>query len=200
MSLRATSLSFGYDAAHPVLSGISLDLAPGEIVALQAPSGAGKSTLGRILAGHLQPQAGHVSLDDKPLPHSGFHPVQLIQQTSDFALDPRWRLGRSLTEAYSPDDALCRTFGISPNWLRRFPHEVSGGQLQRIAIVRALAPGLRYLVADEITGMLDPISQAEIWRALIAIAQARSIGILAITHDAALARAIASRIVTLAAT
>lgn len=197
MSLCAQSIGFRYGRAAPVLDDVSIALEPGEIVALQGRSGRGKSTLGRILAGYLAPQSGRVLIDGVVAPACGFHPVQMIQQSAELAVNPRWSVARILGEAHAPDSEACAAFGIKTDWLRRMPHELSAGQLQRIAIVRTLAPGLRYLVADEITSMLDPISQADIWRALAWAATQRRIGILAITHDAALAQVIARRVVTL---
>jgi len=165
-----------------LLDGVSLTLAPGQVVGLAGPSGAGKTTLGRLLAGHLAPERGTVRLDGAPLPARGFCPVQLLPQTAELAVNPRWRIGRILEEAYTPGAAARRAFGIQDAWLRRYPHELSGGELQRVVILRSLAPGLRYLVADEISAMLDPLTQAALWRRLLE----QGLGILAISHNAAL--------------
>jgi ABC-type dipeptide/oligopeptide/nickel transport system ATPase subunit len=197
MSLRAEAISFGYGREPRVLDNVSLDVRPGEIVALQGRSGRGKSTLGRLLAGYLSPQSGSVRVDGAMVSSRGFHPVQLIHQSAELAVNPRWSVERILCEAHAPDDVTCAAFGVAPEWRRRMPHELSAGQLQRISIVRTLSPQLRYLVADEITSMLDPISQAEIWRGLTWLAEGRRIGILAITHDASLAAAIAGRVISL---
>ena len=83
------------------------------------------------------------------------------------------------------------------DWFDRYPHELSGGELQRIAIVRALDERVRFLVADEISGMLDAITQAEIWRALLDLVAQRGIGMLVVTHDEHLARRLAARRVEL---
>jgi ABC-type dipeptide/oligopeptide/nickel transport system ATPase subunit len=185
--LEARDLVFGHGRRAPlVLDGVGLTIRPGEILGLSGPSGCGKTTLGRLLAGHLRPHSGSVHADGSPLPASGFRPVQLLPQTPLLAMNPRWRIGRILTEAWKPSEADRAGFGISADWLDRYPHELSGGQLQRVSILRSLAPGTRYLVADEITGALDAIGQAEIWTLLQAVTRQRAIGVLAISHDRAL--------------
>jgi peptide/nickel transport system ATP-binding protein len=80
----------------------------------------------------------------------------------------------------------------------RFPHEVSGGEAQRVNLARALASGPRFLVADEISASLDPISQAQVWRLLLAAVRTRDIGVLAISHDRPLLDVVADRVVDLA--
>ncbi|MDJ0387966.1 ATP-binding cassette domain-containing protein [Roseomonas sp. E05] len=171
-----------------LLAGLSLALPPGQVVGLAGPSGAGKSTLGRLLAGHLAPARGTVRLDGAPLPAHGFCPVQLLPQAAELAVNPRWRVGRILEEAYTPGPAARRAFGIEDSWLRRYPHELSGGELQRVVILRSLAPGLRYLVADEISAMLDPLAQAALWHRLREYMAGQGLGILAISHNTALLR------------
>ena len=134
------------------------------------------------------PERGTVRLDGVPLPARGFCPVQLLPQTAELAVNPRWRIGRILEEAYTPGAAARRAFGIQDTWLRRYPHELSGGELQRVVILRSLAPGLRYLVADEISAMLDPLTQAALWPHLLG----QGLGILVISHNAALLKRLAT--------
>jgi peptide/nickel transport system ATP-binding protein len=196
--LEARNVSFGHPGADPILRNVSLAIEPGEVLGLDGPSGVGKSTLGRLLAGLLEPEAGAVRLDGKALPRAGFCPVQMLFQSPELAVNSRWTAGRILREAFEPDPSLLDAFGIRPAWLERFPHELSGGELQRIATVRALAPPLRFLVADEITASLDPLTQAEIWRALLALAAERRLGLLVIGHDAPLLARVATRRVRLA--
>ncbi|MDT9091158.1 ATP-binding cassette domain-containing protein, partial [Escherichia coli] len=85
-----------------MLRGISLRLAAGEWVGLSGASGSGKSTLGQVLAGHLAPQRGSLRLDGAALPLRGLHPVQWLPQMPELAVNPRWRIGRALSEAWSP--------------------------------------------------------------------------------------------------
>ena len=180
-----------------VLNGASFNLAEGETVGIMGPSGCGKSTLARILTGHFPLQNGSILLDGKPLPTQGVHPLQLVMQHAELALNPRWRVGQSLREGWQPDDETIARFGIRPEWLERYPHELSGGENQRIAIVRALIPGIRGLVADELTTMHDPITQVQIWRNLQATLRERKVAMIAISHDEALLKALNARVLRL---
>lgn len=253
MSLQARDITFAYDGAQPLYQGLSLDVEPGERVALAAPSGAGKTTLCRILAGYVEPQAGRVLVDGAPLVPLArrrgavartSQPVQLLAQHPEQAFDPRLRVGKSLREgvaglpgavraeaeaalaAYAgagagrpgdsdgacgpagpagpaaaaaarPCTALLERFGVRSAWLTRFPHELSGGELMRCAMVRALLARPRYLIADESTAMLDALTQAQLWRALIAEADARGLGLVLVSHAPALVSRVATRVVEL---
>ncbi len=194
--LKAEHLSFRY-ARHSrwVFRDVSLELHPGEIIGLSGPSGSGKTTLGKVLAGYLQPVEGSVSLDGAPLPGSGYCPVQLIFQHPELAINPRWRMKQVLEEGFSPSPALLHALGVEPGWLTRWPHELSGGELQRFAMARALGPGTRYLIADEITTMLDANTQAQLWQVIIRHTKERSLGVLVISHDALLLRRVCGRVI-----
>lgn len=96
------------------------------------------------------------------------------------------------------DTGLLERFGIREAWLDRFPHELSGGELMRFCIVRALIAEPRYLVCDEMTAMLDAVTQAELWREVIAIASERSMGIVLVSHSPALVDRVATRAFSLA--
>ena len=76
--------------------------------------------------------------------------------------------------------------GIRSSWLERYPMELSGGELQRICVARALGPKLRFLLCDEASAMLDVITQAQLWRFLLDQAERRSLGLLIVSHDAKL--------------
>ena len=198
MQLRAENISFRYNSKSPwILKNVDLTIDTGERVALTGPSGYGKSTLSRILAGYLEPTEGRVLLDGKPLPARGYSPVQLIYQHPEQAVNPRWKMERTLKECWEPDEQLLRAMGIESEWLKRWPSELSGGELQRFCIARVLGPQTRFLVCDEITTMLDVITQAQIWELLLERARERDLGMAVVTHNMALAERVCSRIVSL---
>lgn len=197
--LEARNLAAAFNG-HIIFQNLNLAVEPGERVQVAAPSGAGKTTLARILAGYDRPRAGEVLIDGVPLPRRGVCPVQLIGQHPERAVDPRRRMAAMLAEAPADEEELVHlrtAFGIQDRWLSRFPHELSGGELQRFCIVRALAANPRYLIADEISTMLDALTQVQIWQVLLAEAEARGLGLVFTTHSAALAERIATRIVEL---
>ena len=182
--LEARDLCFSYRKGHPILKEVSLALHQGQVRGISGPSGGGKSTLGRLLAGYLVPDSGAVLLDGASL-GQGWCPVQYVHQNALASVDPRWRIGRIVEEGWEPDEEAREAAGVSRHWYDRYPHEVSGGELQRVALLRALSPQTRYLVADELTAMLDPVTQAGIWRFLLG-RRDQGLGILAISHDRAL--------------
>ena len=195
MLLEARDVKFGYKKATFVLNGVNLSVDEGESIALVGPSGCGKSTLSQILAGYLKPWSGEVLLDGAPLPRKGFCPVQLIYQHPEKALNPRWKLRNTLTEAWTPDAGFLDEMGISPQWLERYPTELSSGELQRFCIARALAPQTHFIIADEMSTMLDVITQAQIWELMLSQVKRRGLGLLAVTHSPELAERISTRIV-----
>ena len=199
MALEAKNVSFRYEPRLPwVLQTVSLKLERGARTALFAPSGYGKTTLAMLLAGYLQPTAGEVLLDGAPLPKTGVCPVQLICQHPEKAINPRWRLARVLEESGALSDPVLDAFGIERAWLTRYPRELSGGELQRFCVARALMSGAQYLICDEISTMLDVITQAQIWNTVLAEVEKRNMAILAVTHNRNLAERIADEIVDLA--
>jgi peptide/nickel transport system ATP-binding protein len=200
MCLEGKSLSFGYKRSQLLLEVMDITVQAGERVALVGPSGCGKSTLTMILAGYLKPLSGAVLLDGKPLPLKGYCPVQLIYQHPEQAVNPRWKLGDTLAEAWEPSKTFLSEMGINPEWLNRYPTELSGGELQRICIARAFAPQTRFIIADEISTMLDMITQAQIWDLILKTISKRHIGLLAVTHSMELAERICTRIVSFATT
>ena len=200
-ALEAWHLMFSYPGVPPLYEGLSLSVRPGERVALCAPSGAGKTTLCRLLAGYLQPSGGEVVVDGESLArfaraHAPL-PVQLIWQHPEQAFDPRMRMARSLAEAGDPDGERGRMlrdrFGIRDEWLARLPHELSGGELMRFCLVRALLARPRYLICDESTAMLDAVTQAELWGVLLDILQDEQMGLIFVSHSPDLVERIATR-------
>lgn len=196
--LRAQGVDFGYGAGasgRRVLSQVDFSVREGEVVGLWGSSGCGKSTLAKLLAGHAKPAAGLVTWDGRPLPEKGARPVQIIFQHPERAINPRWRLGKTMREAWDPPQELVEAMGIEDAWLARYPNELSGGEQQRFCIIRALAPTTRILVCDEVSTMLDVVTQAQLWDVLMGQARARGMGMVVITHDGFLAARLCDRVV-----
>lgn len=198
MPLEARNIYFRYDRKQPwILEDCSVRVDRGECLAISAPSGYGKTTLAMLLSGYIKPVKGEILLDGKALPEKGVCPVQLIHQHPEKAINPRWRLKRVLEESGKIDADVLHAFGIEHEWLDRFPRELSGGELQRFCVARALMSGADYLICDEISTMLDVITQAQIWNVVLEEAKKRNIGLIAVTHNMHLAKKIATRIIDL---
>ena len=195
--LEARDITFGYSSDVPIYEGFSVAVEPGERVALVAPSGFGKTTLCRMLAGFELPQKGEVLCDGASLPKKGVCPVQLIGQHPELAVDPRLRMEKTLDEAGDVPPELLSALGIRDEWLSRFPHELSGGELQRFCIARAVATHPRYLIADEISTMLDALTQAQIWHFLLDWQAESGAGMVLVSHSPALLDHVATRVIDL---
>lgn len=195
MLLEAQGISYRYPHNPWLFQDFSLALQSGEIVGLVGPSGCGKSTLGRILAGYEQPHEGRVVIDGGPIVSSGYHAVQLVFQHPEKAVNSRWTMGRILKEGGEQDPDLLSSLGIEQQWLSRWPNELSGGELQRFCVARALGTNTRFLIADEMTTMLDAITQAQIWHAVLSFAKKRNMGVLVISHEWNLIKRICDRVI-----
>lgn len=198
MQLKAEHISFRYTDKSPwILKDVSFEIKEGERVGIVAPSGYGKSTLVKILAGYEKATSGQVLFDGKPLPKKGFCPIQMIYQHPELAVNPRWKMNKTLNECWQPDSGLLERMGIEKDWLTRWPTELSGGELQRFCIARVLSPETKFLLCDEITTMLDVITQAQIWELLLEISEIRNLGMLIITHNMALAKRVCTSVINL---
>nr|WP_027178249.1 ATP-binding cassette domain-containing protein [Maridesulfovibrio bastinii] len=185
--LEAKNLSFRYSKKHQRLfQNLDISIAPGERVGLPGPSGRGKSTLAKILAGYLKPDEGDITVDGKQIVHGSFNPVQILFQHPELAVNPRWKIKNILNEAGTPSADLLDSLKISSSWAERYPNELSGGELQRVCLARALDGRTGYLLCDEMTSMLDPLTQASIWKTVLETAAERNLGLLIISHDTAL--------------
>ena len=96
-----------------------------------------------------------------------------------------------------PNDELLREFGIQKSWFTRFPQELSGGELQRFSVLRSLNPKTQFLIADEMTTMLDAITQVQIITSVIDIVKKRKMGMLLVSHDIPLVEEICDEIIYL---
>lgn len=186
----------------PVLHGIDLDLAPGECLGVIGRSGSGKSTLVRVLLG-LQPGEGDIRWFGDALPRSAGagaralrRRVQYVPQDPLASLDPRWRVRRSLEEPLRAlrvgaddvergrlvDRALERV-GLEPHLAERRPRELSGGQVQRAVVARALAVGAEVLVADEPLSAVDRPRRARLMALWEDLRRDDGLALLLISHD-----------------
>lgn len=195
MQLEAKNISFGYSKSKKILDNLSICIPSGDRTALIGPSGCGKSTLAKILAGYIKPDCGEVLFEGKPLPSKTYCPVQLIYQHPEKSMNPRWKMHRTLNEAWRPEEEFIKRIGIEPEWMDRYPAELSGGEMQRFSIARALGPKTRFILADEITTMLDVITQAQIWELMLSVVRERNLGLFVVTHSEELAKQICNNIV-----
>lgn len=197
MQLEAKNIGFRYGNGPWLFQGVNLTIEPGEIVGLTGPSGRGKTTFCRILAGFEKPIEGNITVNGSPVALKGFHPVQLVFQHPEKAVNPRWKMEKILNEGWKPDQELLTLLGIEQEWLTRWPNELSGGELQRFCVARALGPNTRFLIADEMTTMLDAITQAQIWHAILEIAKKREMGIVVVSHEDKLIQRLCNRVIEL---
>ena len=198
MELKGSNISFKYPSAKEyILKDIDIQLDNTKITGLVGDSGSGKSTLCKILAGYINKYEGNVTLDGKELPLKEFCPVQLIYQHPEKVMNPKWKMSTVLEESWMPDDALLEDFGIQKSWMTRFPQELSGGELQRFSVLRALNPKTKFIIADEMTTMLDAITQVQILTSVIEIVKKRNMGMLLVSHDMPLVDTICDEVIYL---
>ncbi len=196
MRLEAKNLSFQYDNGNrKILNHLNLVLDGSERLGLTAPSGFGKTTCCKILAGYMKPDQGNVLLDGVPLAsYKGYCPVQMVWQHPELSVNPRLRMREVLKEGDKLEQRIVDGLGIEKNWLDRYPGELSGGELQRFCIARALGERTKFLLADEISTMLDLITQSQIWNFLIEETEKREIGLLVVSHSEELLKRVCTRI------
>lgn len=193
-----------------LLHNVSLEIKAGEAVALMGGSGSGKSTLARILLRLLPCDCGKIYFQGQDITKvtgkdlSVFRRnVQFISQRPESFLDPRQTLGSSLREAFTVFNLLydeekikemLDLVKLNAELLQRYPHQVSGGEIQRICLVRALLLEPKLLILDEPTSMLDISVQAQILHLLRDIRQEKQLAYLFITHDKQLAKWLCDRV------
>lgn len=199
------------------LKGVSFHIAPGESVGLVGESGSGKSTLGRCVVGLETPTTGKIKIDGIDAHNfEALQPddraylrrtVQMVFQDPYSTLNPRHSVGKTLAESlrvgqFSGDmnvtiARLLTEVGLTADYAKRRPAQLSGGERQRIAIARALAVSPRLLVCDEPVSALDVSVQAQMLNLFKDLKAARGLSFLFITHDLAVVRQIADRILVL---
>ncbi|MTE15673.1 dipeptide ABC transporter ATP-binding protein [Nocardia aurantiaca] len=202
---------------HIALDGVSLEVRAGAAVGIVGESGSGKTTLARQIVGLDRPDSGTIEYDGQPLDaldrtqtRSWRRAVQYVFQDPFGALDPRVSVGRSIAEPLELNGvdlrgesvpsrvrALLEEVELPPVYADRLPHELSGGQLQRVVIARALANDPALIVADEPVSALDLAVQARILRLLERLRRERGLTLLLISHDLAVVRFLCDELVVM---
>lgn len=196
MQIKLENICYRYKKNMPwILKNLNFKIDSNERVALVGSSGSGKSTLSKIISGYIKPSKGKILLGDSELDSKGYCPIQMIYQHPENAVNPRWKMGKILNEGWDVSKDIIKKMGIEESWFNRWPGELSGGELQRFCIARALGPKTKFLICDEISTMLDVITQAQIWNVLLGISKKNNIGMLIVTHNIELAKRVSDRIV-----
>jgi ABC-type glutathione transport system ATPase component len=201
--LRKTYASSGKVA----LDGVDLVVREGQTVGLVGESGSGKTTLAKCVLGLVEPDAGHVSLEGHDLLSASGRTrrrlqgrVQLVPQHPDASFNPRMRISDSIafglrdlprSERGARVAEVIDAVGLRPEFADRYPHQLSGGQAQRLAIARALAPRPSLIVCDEAVSALDKSVQAQVLNLLSGLQQATGVALLFVSHDLAVVEHVA---------
>ena len=203
------------DSTKRALHGVSLEVRPGEVVALVGASGSGKTTMGRAIAGLLRPTSGEIAFRGAPVWGGG--PVsrdyrlncQMVFQDPYSSLDPRMTVAQLVGEAFRQVTGLTASdkkvrigevldeVGLGSGFSDRYPHELSGGQRQRVAIARAVARRPRFIIADEPVSALDVTVRAQILDLFADLQQRHGFSCLFISHDLSVVEQVADRVVVL---
>lgn len=211
ISVSGVSFSFRSAMARRVTDAVvdvSLTVREGSILSIVGESGCGKSTVLRLIAGLIKPDRGTIRIRDQVIaPQRQYHRhdrlqharlVQIVSQHPEMAFDPRQTIESAVKEVLqlhgSHDPAqhtieLFGTAGLHPELHSRYPHELSGGQIQRASIARALATDPEVLLLDEPTSMLDASVQARVIDLLQKVRKQSRVTMVLVTHDIELARA-----------
>ncbi len=196
---------------------VSFDVRPGEVMSLIGESGSGKSTIGRMILRLVSPTTGTISLDGEDIAalhrrklKEYYRWVQGVFQDPFSSYNPIFKVDRvfsMIRSEFFPEldgrgwtaklDASLEAVSLTPDdVLGKYPHQLSGGQLQRLLVARALLLDIRYLVADEIISMLDASTRIDVLNLLADLKQ-RGLGIVFITHDLSLGNYISDTTVIL---
>jgi len=195
------------------VDGVSLRVRPGEVVGLVGESGCGKSTLGRLILRLIEPSDGRIAIDGHDVTGASvaaLRPVrrlaQMVFQNPDSSLNPRQTIGQIVrrplelfgiargAEAQAKVAELLGMVRLAPEYAQRYPHQLSGGEKQRVSIARALATSPKFIVLDEATSALDVSVQAAILNLLADLRDRLGVAYLLISHDLSVIAHLADRV------
>ncbi|MEL7262700.1 MAG: ABC transporter ATP-binding protein [Pseudomonadota bacterium] len=212
--LRVENITARYKGTgFDVLHNVSVEVSPGQTLAVVGESGSGKSTLARVITGLLPPRAGSITFAGRTLtpdqpsrPREDLRELQMIYQMADTAMNPRQTVGTIIgrplefyfglkgAEKQRRIQELLDEIELGTGFQDRYPAELSGGQKQRVCIARALAAKPKLIICDEVTSALDPLVADGILKLLLELQKVEDVAYLFITHDLATVKAIADSI------
>ncbi len=198
------------DASLQALKDVSLQLNKGEILGIVGESGSGKSTLLKLISGLEASDSGEIKLRGKALSpkrtKEDYRAMQMIFQDAVASFHPRRTIEASIREAVRnlcgketklDKEELSHMVGLTPELMERRPGQLSGGQCQRFAIARAVAPKPEILLCDEITSALDVSTQAQILRLLSDICHDTGTAAIFVSHDLAVVSCLCDRVIVM---
>jgi len=206
---------FSRGTAKRALKGISLNVHPGEVVAVVGGSGSGKTTLGRAIAGLLRPTSGQILFDGQPIDKTNAVwndyrlNCQMVFQDPYSSLNPRMTVGQLVGEGLrhvggtSPQhcreriQSVLEEVGLEAQYAARYPHELSGGQRQRVAIARAIVRRPSFIIADEPVSALDVTVRAQVLALFAELQSKYGFSCLFISHDLGVVEQVADRVVVM---
>lgn len=195
--LKIKNLSFYYNEGQDILNDVSFEVTSGERLGIVGPSGFGKSTLAQIIAGFEKQVKGEILYNGRPIDEITPYPVQLIYQHPEKAINPKWKLSKLEDEMDKKiSSSHKKNLELKEEWFDRYPAELSGGELQRFMVARALTVDSKFIIADEISTMLDALTQAKIWKFLLDDITKEK-GLIIISHNQYLIDKLCTRVIDL---
>ena len=214
MIIKTDKLVKIYNERH-VVDGVSIEVEQGTVVGLLGPNGAGKTTTFYMIVGIETPNSGSVTLDGQDISHSKgaarkgiYEKIQMIFQNPVGSFDPRRTLGDGIGESLKNKGVskaeirakvaeLLEQCGLEPEYMDRYPHQVSGGQCQRAAIARALAVDPKVIICDEATSALDVTVQKRVIDLLQNLQENKNLSYVFICHNLALVQQFCDRVIVM---